>query len=84
MPEQCEGFYFRYFSPDPATGRPVEVDVDPDGHFREAETRALIVQENLRYAKRQLTWFRRRPEYTWIDLEAAGGSKALIRILSLQ
>ena len=32
----------------------------------EAETRALIVQENLRYARRQLIWFRKEPNLRWI------------------
>ena len=32
----------------------------------EGETRALIVQENLRYAKRQLIWFRKEPNLRWI------------------
>ncbi|MDQ3068919.1 MAG: tRNA (adenosine(37)-N6)-dimethylallyltransferase MiaA [Acidobacteriota bacterium] len=32
----------------------------------ETETRALIVQENLRYAKRQLIWFRKEPNLRWI------------------
>ena len=32
----------------------------------EAATRALIVQENLRYAKRQLIWFRKEPNLRWI------------------
>jgi tRNA dimethylallyltransferase len=29
------------------------------------ETRALIVQENRRYARRQLIWFRKEPNLTW-------------------
>ena len=33
----------------------------------EAATRALIVQENRRYAKRQLTWFRREPNLAWFE-----------------
>ncbi len=33
----------------------------------EAATRALIVQENRRYAKRQLTWFRKEPGLTWFE-----------------
>jgi tRNA dimethylallyltransferase len=33
----------------------------------EAETRALIVQENRRYARRQLIWFRKEPNLSWID-----------------
>jgi tRNA dimethylallyltransferase len=37
------------------------------GVRNEADTRALIVQENMRYARRQLTWFRHEPDVTWID-----------------
>jgi tRNA dimethylallyltransferase len=33
----------------------------------EAETRALIVQENRRYARRQLIWFRKEPNLVWLD-----------------
>jgi tRNA dimethylallyltransferase len=33
----------------------------------EPATRALIVRENLRYAKRQLTWFRKEPGVQWFD-----------------
>jgi tRNA dimethylallyltransferase len=33
----------------------------------EAETRALIVQENRRYARRQLIWFRKEPNLDWFD-----------------
>ena len=33
----------------------------------EAETRALIVQENRRYARRQLIWFRKEPNLKWFD-----------------
>ncbi len=33
----------------------------------ETATRALIVQENRRYAKRQLVWFRKEPGLTWFD-----------------
>ena len=33
----------------------------------EPATRALIVQENRRYAKRQLVWFRKEPGITWFD-----------------
>lgn len=35
-------------------------------------------QNSRRYAKRQLTWFRRRPEYTWIDLEEVSNPVELI------
>lgn len=37
-----------------------------DGVRSEAATRALIVQENMRYAKRQLIWFRKEPNLRWI------------------
>jgi tRNA dimethylallyltransferase len=33
----------------------------------EPATRALIVQENLRYARRQLIWFRKEPNLTWFS-----------------
>ena len=33
----------------------------------EASTRALIAQENRRYARRQLTWFRKEPDVNWFD-----------------
>jgi tRNA dimethylallyltransferase len=32
-----------------------------------AATRALIVQENRRYARRQLIWFRKEPNLMWLD-----------------
>jgi tRNA dimethylallyltransferase len=33
----------------------------------EASTRALIAQENRRYARRQLIWFRKEPTLIWFD-----------------
>jgi tRNA dimethylallyltransferase len=33
----------------------------------EAATRALIMQENRRYARRQLIWFRKEPNLIWFD-----------------
>jgi tRNA dimethylallyltransferase len=33
----------------------------------EASTRALITQENRRYARRQLIWFRKEPNLMWLD-----------------
>jgi tRNA dimethylallyltransferase len=33
----------------------------------EAETRALIAQENRRYARRQLIWFRKEPNLMWLE-----------------
>jgi tRNA dimethylallyltransferase len=46
----------------------------------EAATRALIAQENRQYARRQLTWFRKEPELTW--LEGPGESPATIAAAS--
>jgi tRNA dimethylallyltransferase len=37
------------------------------GERSEADTRALIVQENRRYARRQLIWFRKEPNLVWYD-----------------
>jgi tRNA dimethylallyltransferase len=33
----------------------------------EPATRALIVRENLQYARRQLMWFRKEPDVRWLD-----------------
>src|SRR5207244_10022798 len=33
----------------------------------ESATRALIAQENRRYARRQLIWFRKEPNLIWLD-----------------
>jgi tRNA dimethylallyltransferase len=33
----------------------------------EASTRALVAQENRRYARRQLIWFRKEPNLVWLD-----------------
>ena len=33
----------------------------------EADTRALIAQENRRYARRQLIWFRKEPNLVWFE-----------------
>ncbi len=37
------------------------------GMRNEAETRALIAQENRRYARRQLIWFRKEPNLVWLQ-----------------
>jgi len=37
------------------------------GVRNEAATRALIAQENRRYARRQLIWFRKEPNLNWFD-----------------
>ena len=39
-----------------------------DGVRDEQATRELIAQENRRYAKRQLIWFRKEPNLRWIDV----------------
>ena len=42
----------------------------------EAATRALITQENRRYARRQLIWFRKEPNLRWFD--GPGESPAIL------
>ena len=42
-----------------------------------AATRDLIVRENMRYAKRQVTWFRNEPGIVW--LSAPGDSEQAVR-----
>lgn len=40
------------------------------GVRNETATRALIVQENMRYARRQVMWFRKEPAVRWVDAAA--------------
>ncbi len=42
----------------------------------EEDTRTLIVRENLRYARRQLTWFRKEPGVQWMDSTSHGALDA--------
>ena len=46
----------------------------------EPATRALIAQENRQYARRQLIWFRKEPNLTWLD--GPGESPATIAAAS--
>jgi tRNA dimethylallyltransferase len=48
------------------------------GDRDEAATRALIVQENRRYARRQLIWFRKEPNLLWLD--SAGEKPETLRL----
>ena len=49
----------------------------------EAATRALVAQENRRYARRQLIWFRKEPNLTWFDGpgEAPGTIESVTRLI---
>lgn len=47
------------------------------GRLEPAAALALMQRDTLRYARRQLTWFRREPDVEWIDVEAAGGVEAV-------
>ncbi len=49
----------------------------------EAATRALIAQENRRYARRQLIWFRKEPNLQWFDGpgESPATTAAVLRLL---
>lgn len=48
----------------------------------EDETRRLIVQENRRYARRQLIWFRKEPNLAWLDTPGEG-DETLIAALAV-
>jgi tRNA dimethylallyltransferase len=53
------------------------------GVRNESSTRALIAQENRRYARRQLIWFRKEPNLQWFDGpgESAATIAAVVRYL---
>jgi tRNA dimethylallyltransferase len=42
----------------------------------EPDTRALIVRENLRYARRQRIWFRKEPGVRWLDATDSADAEA--------
>jgi tRNA dimethylallyltransferase len=52
----------------------------------EEATRALIVQENRRYARRQLIWFRKEPNLNWFEGpgEARATQEAVARYVTLR
>ncbi len=44
----------------------------------DAETRALIVRENIRYTRRQVTWFRKELDVRWMDGASRGALETVI------
>ncbi|MBS1589158.1 MAG: tRNA (adenosine(37)-N6)-dimethylallyltransferase MiaA [Bacteroidetes bacterium] len=46
------------------------------------EAVAMIKQHSRNYAKRQLTWFRKYPEYTWLDARVPNIANEIIGLLS--
>jgi len=57
----------------PRTAKPLEaigyrhILADPDSCNPQAETIRIIQRDTRRYAKRQITWFRKQPKVTWFD-----------------
>jgi tRNA dimethylallyltransferase len=49
-----------------------------EGELSLEETIALIKQSSRRYAKRQLTWFKRYPDLHWFDMETAADLTSVI------
>jgi tRNA dimethylallyltransferase len=47
------------------------------GDITEDEMVSLLKRNSRRYAKRQLTWFRRHAEYVWLDAETATPERVL-------
>lgn len=51
-----------------------------EGECTLAEAVSQIKQSTRHFAKRQLTWFRREREVTWIDMDGLGGDAVLNRL----
>ncbi len=51
------------------------------GRASAAEALATMQRDTLRYAKRQLTWFRREPAIEWIDVEGEGGPSGVAALV---
>ncbi len=52
-----------------------------DGEMSLEDTKELIKQRSRRYAKRQLSWFKRDSRFTWIDMDECGVEGAVELIL---
>ena len=44
------------------------------GRLSAEDALRLMQRDTVRYAKRQVTWFAREPDVTWLDVEAAGSA----------
>ncbi len=42
---------------------------------------STMQRDTLRYAKRQLTWFRREPDIEWVDVEGEGGPSGVAALV---
>jgi len=51
------------------------------GTLAEAEALRRMIRDTTRYAKRQMTWFRRDPEVRWIDVDRAGGVAGVVEVV---
>ncbi|MGH7334411.1 MAG: tRNA (adenosine(37)-N6)-dimethylallyltransferase MiaA [Candidatus Rokuibacteriota bacterium] len=51
------------------------------GRVSAAEALSIMQRDTIRYAKRQLTWFRREPDIEWIDVERAGGPSGVAALV---
>jgi len=47
------------------------------GRLSAEEALRLMQRDTVRYAKRQVTWFAREPDVTWLDVDAAGGAEGV-------
>jgi tRNA dimethylallyltransferase len=45
------------------------------------EALSTMQRDTLRYAKRQLTWFRREPDIEWVDVEGEGGPSGVAALV---
>ncbi len=52
-----------------------------DGTISMEEARERIKQETRHFSKRQITWFRREPQFQWIDRSAYPDTAALVEEL---
>ena len=51
------------------------------GRSTEPDALHAMQRDTLRYAKRQMTWFRREPGIEWIDIEREGGPGRVAALL---
>ena len=58
-----------------------EIAASLEGELSLEEAAERIKRDTRHFAKRQLTWFRREKEVTWVDMEQFGDKKELLDYL---
>jgi tRNA dimethylallyltransferase len=54
------------------------------GRMSEAEALRGMQHDTVRYARRQMTWFRREGDIEWVDIEREGGPERVAALVEVR